>query len=126
MSHISRLRTRIVSEEGLVKALADLGYERVQSPGRTRSGVQNETIIVFAPQNQPSSTLTFIRAGDEPFNMESTDQALRGDAQAWLDRLTQRYAYHVAQAKLAEQGFTLIEETVQEGERIHLVLRRFV
>jgi hypothetical protein len=40
--------------------------------------------------------------------------------------LTQRYAYHVARAKLAEQGFDLVSEKAQEGEQIHLVLRRLV
>jgi hypothetical protein len=38
----------------------------------------------------------------------------------------QRYAYHAARAKLEDQGFALVREEVQQGERIHLVLRRMV
>jgi len=40
--------------------------------------------------------------------------------------LLQRYAYHAARAKLAEQGVTLVSEEVQEGNRVHLVLRRML
>lgn len=37
----------------------------------------------------------------------------------FFQKLQQRYAYHATRAKLAEQGFDLVEET-QEGNRIHL------
>ncbi len=44
----------------------------------------------------------------------------------FLQQISQRYAYHAAKAKLEEQGFSLVSEETQEGERIHLVLRRTV
>ena len=44
----------------------------------------------------------------------------------FLQQVSQRYAYHAAKAKLEEQGFSLVSEETQEGERIHLVLRRTV
>ena len=42
----------------------------------------------------------------------------------FLHQVLQRYAYHAARATLAAQGFALVSEEVQEGERLHLVLRR--
>jgi len=38
--------------------------------------------------------------------------------------LTRRYAYHAARSKLEEQGFSLVEEQVEDGNRVHLVMRR--
>ena len=39
-------------------------------------------------------------------------------------RLTQRYAYHVARAKLEAQGFALVTEETQLDGQMHLVLQR--
>ena len=42
----------------------------------------------------------------------------------WLQKLSQRYAYHVAKEQLLEQGFHLVEETVEANKTIRLTLRR--
>jgi hypothetical protein len=58
-------------------------------------------------------------------NVSLIGGGIRGiDQERFLQQVTQRYAYHAARAKLDEQGFSLVSEEVQEGERIHLVLRR--
>ncbi len=44
--------------------------------------------------------------------------------QAFLEQVAQRYAYHAAKEKLAAQGFTLVEEQVNETGQIRLLLRR--
>jgi len=44
--------------------------------------------------------------------------------QHWLNKLTQRYAYHVAIDMLQQQDFQLIEEINNEDQTIHLSLRR--
>lgn len=44
----------------------------------------------------------------------------------FVQQVYQRYGHHATKAKLEEQGFSLVSEEVQEGERIHLVLRRTV
>ena len=41
-----------------------------------------------------------------------------------MQTVHQRYAYHATRAKLEAQGFDLVEETQEEGGRIHLRLRR--
>jgi hypothetical protein len=44
----------------------------------------------------------------------------------FLQQVMQRYACHAARARLEEQGFALVSEEMQQGKRIHLVLRRMV
>jgi hypothetical protein len=41
-----------------------------------------------------------------------------------LEQLLQRYAYHVAKAKLQDQGFALVSEKQETTGQIRLVLRR--
>ena len=43
---------------------------------------------------------------------------------SWLQKVTQRYAYHVTRDKLGAQGFDLVEERVDEKDTIRLTLRR--
>lgn len=47
-------------------------------------------------------------------------------SQKFIQPLNQRYAYHAAKAKLEAEGFSLVSEQQEEGEKIHLVLRRMV
>jgi hypothetical protein len=42
----------------------------------------------------------------------------------WLGRLTQRHAYHLAMARLTEQGFAVVTDETEQDGRIHLLLRR--
>ncbi len=44
--------------------------------------------------------------------------------QQFMQRLTQRYAYHAARAKINEQGFSLHTEEVKKGGWVHLVLHK--
>ena len=71
-----------------------------------------------------SNDIGFRRQPDGTFEAIISEFDRRKYSPQWLDKLTQRYAYHLARAKLQEQGFDLIsEETARDG-RIHLVLRR--
>jgi len=46
------------------------------------------------------------------------------EQEKFINQVSQRYAYHAAKAKLAEQGFTLVEEQTTNSGQIHMVLRR--
>ncbi len=133
MSHFTRLKTRITDKAALVKALADVGYKLVEvhdTPQhlygyRGDQRAQTAEVIVRRKYvGRASNDLGFRRTDDGNFEAIISAYDRRKHSQAWLDRLTQRYAYHVARAKLQEQGFDLVsEETARDG-RIHLVLRR--
>jgi hypothetical protein len=42
----------------------------------------------------------------------------------FTNKLLQRYAYHATRTKLEEQGFSMVEEKVEETGQIRIVLRR--
>ena len=135
MSHFTKLRTRITDADGLVKALSDAGFKEVETRETAQHlyGYQGdmrpqtaEVIVRRKYVGHASNDIGFKRQTDGTFEAIISGYDRRRYSQKWLDRLTQRYAYHVARAKLAEQGFDLVTEEIQEGERIHLVLRRIM
>jgi uncharacterized protein DUF1257 len=135
MSHFTKLRTRITNADGLVKALADAGFKKVETRETAQHlyGYQGdvrpqtaEVIVRRKYVGQASNDIGFKRQADGTFEAIISEYDRKKYSQQWLDRLTQLYAYHVARAKLAEQGFDLVSEETREGGMVHLVLRRTV
>jgi hypothetical protein len=133
MSHFTVLRTQVTDVDALVKALEDVGFKHaeVHTTAQHLYGFQGdvrpqtaEVIIRRKYIGRLSNDIGFKRREDGTFDAIISDYDRAKYSQEWLNRLTQRYAYHVARAKLTEQGFALVSEEVQEGARIHLVLRR--
>jgi hypothetical protein len=133
MSHFTTLRTQITDVTALVKALADVGLKKVEVYEEAQHlygflGDQRrqtaEVIIRRRHVGWLSNDIGFQRRADGTFDAIISDYDRQKYSQDWLNRLTQRYAYHVARAKLEEQGFTVITEETQKDGRIHLVLRR--
>jgi Protein of unknown function (DUF1257) len=134
MSHFTTLRTQIADVKALQTALADLGfkdvevYEKAQPLHGYRGDERQQTAEVIVRRRHIgllSNDLGFKRNATGTFDAIISDFDRRTYSQEWLDRLTQRYAYHVARAKLEEQGFVLTSEEQKDG-KIHLVLRRMV
>ena len=120
MSQLTRIRTQMVEKEYLTQALEDLGY--AWEEGGVKVGLFGPRVDVKIR----GRNIGFRKAG-RTYEMVAGDWGFLGISRTrFLQRMTQRYAYHAARAKLEEQGFTLASEEVQEGERIHLVLRRMV
>lgn len=135
MSHFAVLRTQLTDVEALVKALTDVGLEQIEihETAQHLYGFQGdkrpqtaEVIVRRKFIGHSSNDIGFKRQQDGTFDAIISGYDRRKYSQAWLNRLTQRYAYHVARAKLEEQGFDLITEETQQDGRIHLVLRRMV
>jgi Protein of unknown function (DUF1257) len=135
MSHFTKLRTQITDVSGLIKALADVGFKDVETHETAQHlyGYQGdmrlqtaEVIIRRKYVGQASNDIGFKRQEDGTFEAVISEYDRHKKSQQWLNQLTQRYAYHVARTKLAEQGFDLVAEEVQEHGQIHLVLRRMV
>jgi hypothetical protein len=133
MSHFTVLRTQITDTDALVKALADLGFTQVEihQTAQHLHGYQGDVrpqtaeIIIRRRYIGPASNdIGFKRQENGTFDAIISDYDRGTYSQQWLNHLAQRYAYHMARAKLEEQGFALVSEEVQQGERIHLVLRR--
>jgi hypothetical protein len=133
VSHFTRLRTRITDAAALVRALADLGLKTVEvhetaQPLYGYKGDQRaqtaEVIIRRKFVGRASNDIGFMRREDNSFDAIISGYDRRKYSDDWLNHLTQRYAYHLARAKLTEQGFDLVSEETAEDGRIHLVLRR--
>jgi hypothetical protein len=71
-----------------------------------------------------SNDIGFKRQEDSTFDAIISDHDRARYSQPWLNRQTQRYAYHVARAKLEAQDFALVTEETQQDGQIPLVLRR--
>ena len=135
MSHFTTIQTQFTNPEALLKALDDTGYKQVElhQEAQPLYGYQGdkrpqtaEIIIRRQYVGRASNDLGFKRQEDGTYRAIISDYDRSRHNQEWLNRLNQRYAYHVATAKLEEQGFALIAEEKQEDGRIHLVARRAV
>ena len=125
MSHFTRMQTQMVEKVYLMQALADLGYtcEEGQVEIRGYGGNRTRVDLRVATKN-PGYDIGFRKVGNT-YDIVADWWGIRDTRQElFLQQVLQRYAYHAARVKLAEQGFTLVSEEVQAGERLHLVLRR--
>jgi hypothetical protein len=133
MSHFTTLKTQITDVKALQAALADLGFPTVESHETAQPlyGYQGdarpqtaEVIVRRQYLGWLSNDLGFTRNSGGTFDAIISEYDRVKYSQEWLDRLTQRYAYHATRAKLEEQGFTLASEEQTKDGQIHLVLRR--
>ena len=125
MSHFTRMQTQMVEKVYLMQALADLGYtcEEGQVEIRGYGGNRTRVDLRVATKN-PGYDIGFRKVGNT-YDIVADWWGIRDTKQGlFLQQVLQRYAYHAARVKLEEQGFTLVSEEVQAGERMHLVLRR--
>ncbi len=124
MSHFSRIQTQIVEKRFLLQAISDLGF--VHEEGRMHiGGFRGQTVEVDILIRLPRSYDIGLRHNGTAYEIVADWAGVKGlDQKDFVQRLTQRYAYHAAKEKLEEQGFSLVEETVENTGRIRLVLRR--
>lgn len=133
MSQYLNMATQIVSGKHLVKALKDVGFNEVEvyrtaQPLRGFMGdtrVDTAEIIIRKKYvGNASNDIGFKLGPGGRFTAIISEYDQKRYNAAWLNRLTQRYAYHVAMDKLQEEGFDLVEESVQADQTIHLTLRK--
>ncbi len=128
MSHFSQIKTKIRNLPALQAALTDMGADWKAGPQTVR-GYQGttETAEVVIEQDN-GYDLGFKR------NEETGDYELVADMQYWqqslsvdgfLNKVTQRYAYHTVVSETASQGFQVAEQTVAKDGSIRLVLQRW-
>jgi hypothetical protein len=116
----------MVEKQALKEALEDLGYSveegdlRLWGFGAGQAKVEMKISTGFL-----SAAIGFRRTRSGTYEVVADWWGVRGiRRKTFLEQLTQRYAYRVARAKLAEQGFELVSEQTEQDGRIHLVLRR--
>jgi hypothetical protein len=128
MSHFSRIKTQMVEQTYLLQALKDSGYTcevgehlKIRGFGGSQTHVE-----IKVPTKFLSYDIGFRKSGNV-YECVADWWGIHGiNQQKFMQQITQRYAYHAVRSKLEEQGFSLASEEVQEGNRIHLQLRRIV
>ena len=127
MSHFTRLRTQMVQKEFVIAALKDLGFTAEVGELEVRGYGGNRTRVeIRVPTSWHEYDIGFRKVG-QTYEMVADWYGIHGISRKQFSRdLARRYAYHAARAKLQEQRFELVEETVEQDGRIHLVVRRMV
>ncbi|MBD1833750.1 DUF1257 domain-containing protein [Trichocoleus sp. FACHB-90] len=126
MSHFSNIKTQIRNLSSLEAALTDLGIDWKSGPSTVRGyRGQTRTAEVVIEQDNGS---------DLGFSWNGQEYELVADLQYWqqvgsvdrfLNKITQRYAYHTVIKESANQGFQVAEQKQNEDGSIRLVVQRW-
>lgn len=135
MSHFTNIQTQIKDINSLVKALADLGFKTVELceaaqhlygyEGDARAQTA-EVIVRRQFIGGMSNDIGFKRQPDGTFEAVISEFDRLKYSQLWLNRLTQRYAYHALIANAPNQGFLIESEETLEDGTLRVVLGRWV
>ncbi|MBD2310656.1 DUF1257 domain-containing protein [Desertifilum sp. FACHB-1129] len=126
MSHFSQIKTQIRNLDSLQAALNDLGIEWKPGPQAVRGyrGQTHDAEVVIEQDN----------GYDIGFTWNGQAYELVSDLQFWgqnlsvdgfLNKITQRYAYHTVVSESAKQGFQVAEKQKNEDGSIRLVVQRW-
>ena len=132
MSHFSKLATRFVDQAALLAALDDVGYpaHKVEIHARPQplvnrwdSRPQSAKIILRKEWTLGYADTGFLLQPDGSYAAIVDFSHHRTD-EAWLQKITRRYAYHVAVKEAALQGFSLIQTTEDANGELVLTFTR--
>jgi hypothetical protein len=126
MSHFSNIKTEIRNLTSLQSALNDLGIDWKSGPDQIR-GYQGQTHTAEVVIEQENDY-------DIGFRWNGKEYELVADLQYWkqpwsvqgfLNRITQRYAYHTVVNETTKQGFQIAEQENNQDGSIRLVVQRW-
>jgi hypothetical protein len=126
MSHFSQIKTQIRNLNSLQAALSDLGLEWKSGPQAVR-GYRGQTTTADVTIEQKNGY-------DIGFSWNGSAYELVADLQFWqqnwsvdrfLNKVTQRYAYHTIVKEGAQEGFQVAEQQQNSDGSVRLVLQRW-
>lgn len=123
MSHISVMKIAFADRDLLIQALSDLGYMAEEGEDlRITDGVRSVKVdfLVSIPYTAPVG----FRKGKNGWQLVADWFRVNLDRKKFENQLKQHYAYLSVKRSLEDQGFFTVEETRDEKQRIHIVLRR--
>jgi hypothetical protein len=129
MSHFTTVQTKLKDMVAVKQAIQDLGLTYIES---------EEPVVVRGYQGTEERAQLVIRATKHyDIGIRQTQQGYIFVAdwwgiemetglkqEQWIERFTQRYAYHKVLKEILARGFTLEEEEAKAGE-IHLTVRKW-
>ena len=123
MSHISVMKIAFADRDLLIRALADLGYEVTEGEDlRITDGVKSVKVDFLV--KVPYTEAIGFRKGKNGWQLTADWFRVNLDRKTFENRLKQEYARLSVLESLAKQGFAVSEETRDDDQRIHIVLRR--
>ncbi len=134
MSHFTSVKTEIKNLIMLKQALKDLNLEYVEAEAGQHLKIKGwnkeefECLLeiktggpysVGIVQNKQTENYEFVADwwGVETYTELAQDQ--------YMNRITQRYAYHTVMDKIKDKGYSLVNEEVDEDNNVRLVLRKW-
>ncbi len=126
MSHFSQIKTQIRDLTSLKAALTDNGIGWKPGPQEVKGyrGLTHQADVAIEQDN----------GYDIGFSWNGQEYELVADLQYWqqalsvegfINRVTQRYAYHTVVNETSRQGFQVAEQQQNEDGSIRLVLQRW-
>jgi hypothetical protein len=126
MSHFSQIKTQIRNLPALESALTDMGVAWKKGPEPVR-GYQGQTQTAeLVVEQENGYGIGFSWNGQEYELVSDLDfwkQAWSVDR--FLDKVTQRYAYHTVLETATSQGFQVAQEAQNSDGSIRLVVQRW-
>ncbi len=126
MSHFSNIKTQIRNLDSLEAALTDLEVTWKAGPQQVR-GYRGQTRTAEVVIEQDNGY-------DIGFSSNGQEYELVADLQFWqqawsvdrfLNKVTQRYAYHTVVRETSHQGFQIAEQQQNQDGSIRLVVQRW-
>ena len=123
MSHISVMKIAFADRDLLLQALKDLGYEAEEGDDlRITNGVKSVKVDFLV--KVPYTESVGFRKGKNGWQLTADWFRVNLDRKQFENRLKQQYAYLSVKQSLEKQGYLITEETKDEQQRVHIVLRR--
>ena len=123
MSHISVMKIAFADRDLLLQALKDLGYEAEEGNDlHITNGVKSVKVDFLV--KVPYTESVGFRKGKNGWQLTADWFRVNLDRKQFENRLKQQYAYLSVKQSLEKQGYLITEETKDEQQRVHIVLRR--
>jgi hypothetical protein len=122
MSHFTRIRTQLRDIETVRHALEDMGYqvEEGEVRGFMRQRAQADIVVRMGGDYD----IGFQKVGDT-ITLVADFWGLRIDREAFLQQVTQRYAYITVLDQAQAQGFQVVTQETQQDGSLRLVMQRW-
>ncbi|NJO40209.1 MAG: DUF1257 domain-containing protein [Cyanobacteria bacterium CRU_2_1] len=126
MSHFSQIKTQIRDLASLQDALTDLGIDWKPGPQEIR-GYRGQTRAAEVVIEQDNGYDIGFSRNDEQYELIADLQYWQQplSVEGFINRVTQRYAFHTVMRETARQGFQLAEQQQNQDGSIRLVLQRW-
>ena len=124
MSHFTTIKVKIKNGEFLHQALQELGYQ-VECNTTVRGYLGDTTQAEYVIRQPNRYDLGFRRKG-ENYELVADFWGAKINQQAFVNKITQKYAHKTLMATVQEQGFNVEEEETLEDGTVRVVVGRWV